>query len=145
MDANNIALDASGVTGTLNVTASGSGRITQGAGGVNVTGVATLTAGDRIALTGTANDFSNVALAATNNVSLIDSNSVVLNASTAGSMDITALSNGTITQAGKLAVTGTANFVAVGNDITLGDVTNALTTVGVNGANVITIAIIFLV
>ena len=135
-DANALILGASTVSGTLAVTTSGA--ITQ-SGALAVTGVTTLAAGsgNDITLTTATNNFSTVAVTSANNVSLRDTNALILGTSTVnGTLGVT--TSGTISQNGPLTITGTTTLAAgAGNDITLGDSSNDFSTVGITtGHNV---------
>src|SRR5204862_2864314 len=103
-DANALILGASTVSGTLGVTTAGA--LTQ-SGALAVTGVTTLVAGaaNNITLNNAANNFSTVAVTSGNNVTLQDSNALILGASTvSGTLDVTTA--GALTQSGALVVTG---------------------------------------
>ena len=80
-DANALVLGASTVSGSLDVTTGGA--ITQ-SGAVAVTGTTTLAAGaaNDITLTNAGNNFSTVGITSGNNVSLTDTNALILGAST---------------------------------------------------------------
>ncbi|RYF37623.1 MAG: hypothetical protein EOO25_18820, partial [Comamonadaceae bacterium] len=118
-DANALVLGTSAVSGTLGVTTGGA--ITQ-TGAVVVTGATTLTAGagNNITLTNAGNNFAAVSVMSGNNVSLRDSNALVLGASSVGgALSVTA--GGAITQTG--AITANAltakTLVNAGAAITL--------------------------
>ncbi len=109
-DANALILGGSMVSGAFDVTTAGA--ITQ-SGALTVTGVTTLAAGaaNNITLTNAANNFSTVGITSGANVSLTDSNALVLGASTvSGNLALT--TGGTLSQTGALAVTGTSSFSA---------------------------------
>ncbi|MDX1901184.1 MAG: hypothetical protein SFW66_04150 [Gammaproteobacteria bacterium] len=133
-DTNALILGASTVSGTLGVTTSGT--ITQ-SGALTVTGTTTLAAGaaNDITLTNASNDFSTVAITTGNNVSLTDTNALVLAASTvSGTYDVT--TNGAITQSGALAITGATTLSSGGgNNITLNNVSNNFATVSITSGN----------
>ncbi|MBA5867991.1 MAG: filamentous hemagglutinin N-terminal domain-containing protein [Nitrospira sp. CR1.3] len=125
-DANALALGASTISGTLNVTTNGA--LTQ-SGVLNVTGTTTLAAGagNDINLSTSANNFSTVGVTSGNNVSLRDTNALILGASTiSGNLALT--TGGALTQSGVLAVTGTTSFTATAanTDILLGTQANNL-------------------
>jgi hypothetical protein len=108
-DINALVLGASTVSGALNVTTNGA--LTQ-SGPLTVVGITTLASGaNDITLTNAGNDFSNVGITSGNNVSLTDTNALVLGASTvSGNLALT--TGGTLLQTGALAVTGTTSFTA---------------------------------
>ena len=135
-DANALILGASTVSGTLGVNTSGA--ITQ-SGALVVTGVTTLAAGagNNITLNNAANNFSTLAVTTGNNVSVTDTNALILGASTvSGTLGVN--TSGAITQSGALVVTGAATFAAgAANSITLNTATNNFSTFAVtNGNNV---------
>lgn len=136
-----LALGKSKISGTLNVTASGTGALTQ-TGALTVTGATTLDvgAGDDIALTTASNNFSSVAVTTGNNVSLADTNALKLGASQiSGNLRVTAKGNVEKTAANTaLSVSGTTS-VSVGraNTITLaGTNTTFAQSVSVTGGTV---------
>jgi hypothetical protein len=102
-----------------------------------VGGAATFDAGSAndITLTNAGNNFSSVGITSGNNVSLTDTNALVLNASTiSGTLGVTA--SGAITQNGVLAVTGASTFAAgSANDITLTNAGNNFSSVGITSGN----------
>jgi hypothetical protein len=116
-DVSGLNLGASTISGTLEVTASGT--ITD-SGNLLVTGTTTLAAGagNDIALDSN-NDFNTVTITSARNVTLNDTDGIDLGASTvSGALGVTA--NGPITDSGNLLVTGAATLGAgAGNDITL--------------------------
>ncbi len=123
-DANALVLGASTVSGTLGVTTAGA--LTQ-SGVLTVTGVTTLAAGaaNNINLATSANNFSTVAITSGNDVSLLDTNALVLGASTvSGALALT--TGGALTQSGALNVTGATSFTATAanTDILLGTQAN---------------------
>ena len=132
-DANALVLGASNVTGNLDITTSGA--ITQ-SGVVTVTGTTTLAAGaaNDITVTNAGNNFSTVGIASGNNVTLNDTNALILGASTvSGTLGVT--TNGALTQSGVLTVTGVTTLSAGGNDITLTNGANDFSTVGITSGN----------
>ncbi|MBM3249714.1 MAG: filamentous hemagglutinin N-terminal domain-containing protein, partial [Candidatus Omnitrophica bacterium] len=136
VDINAIGLDASSVSGTLNVTSSGA--ITDNAA-LTVAGATTLAAGAANNITlDNANDFSSVGITSGNNVTLNDTNAIALDASTiSGALNVT--TNGTITDNGALTVTGATTLAAgAGNDITL-DNANNFNSVGITSGNNVTL------
>ncbi|MDF0645766.1 MAG: filamentous hemagglutinin N-terminal domain-containing protein, partial [Nitrospira sp.] len=123
-DTNALVLAASTVSGTLGVTTNGA--LTQ-SGVLNVTGATTLTSGaaNTINLATSANNFSTVSVTSGNNVSLRDTNALVVGASTvSGNLALT--TGGALTQSGALNVTGTTSFTATAanTDILLGTQAN---------------------
>ncbi|BFU94970.1 MAG: hypothetical protein NTNFB02_16920 [Nitrospira sp.] len=123
-DTNALALAASTVSGTLGVTTNGA--LTQ-SGVLAVTGATTLAAGaaNTINLATSANNFSTVSVTSGNNVSLRDTNTLILGASTvSGNLAFT--TGGALTQSGALTVTGTTSFTATAanTDILLGTQAN---------------------
>ncbi len=99
-DATALILGASTVSGSFDVTTGGA--ITQ-SGAVTVTGTTTLAAGaaNDITLTNAGNNFTTVGITSGNNVSLTDTNALVLSASTvSGNLNVT--TNGALTQSGAL-------------------------------------------
>ncbi len=135
-DANALILGTSTVSGTLGVTTNGS--LTQ-SGTLIVTGVTTLAvgAGNDITLATATNNFSTVAVTSGRNVSLQDTNALILGASTvSGTLGVT--TNGALTQSGALTVSGVTTLAAgAANAITLNNAGNDFSTVAVtNGLNV---------
>jgi len=133
-DTNGFDLGASTVSGTLDVTASGT--VTD-SGTVAVTGTTTLAAGagNDITLDEAASDFSTVSITSGNNVAVTDTNGLDLGASTvSGTLDVTA--SGTVTDSGTLNVTGTTTLAAgAGNDITLDEAASDFSTVSFTSGN----------
>ncbi len=109
-----------------NLTMTSGGAITQTqALDVNETTTITAGPGNNVTLNNAGNDFSGaVTVVSGNDVSLRDSNALVLAASTI-SGDLTLVSGGNITQSDSLSVTGTTSITA--NDITLTDASNDFT------------------
>ena len=145
--ANHLSLTTgAGVSGSGGLTL-GSGEnlgITSG-GAVNLTGAIVVPgtttvaagAGNNVTFSSASNDFSTVIITTGNNVSLTDSNALILGASTvSGTLGVT--TSGAITQSGALAVTGAATLAAgAANNITLNNASNVLSTVGItSGATV---------
>ena len=99
----------SNVSGNLNVTTSGA--ITD-SGNLAVTGATTLSAGAGNDITlNNAHNFSTVSITSGRNVTLNDTNALVLGASTvSGTLGVTTA--GAITQSGALNVTGTTSLAA---------------------------------
>src|SRR4029079_14891502 len=98
-DTGAIDLGASTVSGTLNVTRAGA--ITD-SGNLTVTGVATFAAVAANAITlNNANNFSTVAITTGQNVTLVDTDALILGASTiSGTLNVTTV--GAITDSGNL-------------------------------------------
>ena len=138
VDSNVLDLGASTVSGTLNVTAGGT--ITD-SGNLVVTGTTTLAAGAGNDITlNNANNFSTVSITSGRNVTLNDTNALVLGASTvSGTLGVTTA--GAITQSGALNVTGTTSLAAgAANDITLNNASNNFSTVGITSGRNVTLA-----
>ncbi|WP_080885985.1 hypothetical protein [Nitrospira japonica] len=137
-DANALTLAASTVSGTLGVTTNGA--LTQ-SGALTVAGVTTLAAGtaNDITLNNAANNFSTVGITNGNNVSLRDTNALILGVSTiSGAFDVT--TNGALTQSGALTVAGATTLAAgAANNITLNNAGNVFGTVGITNANNVTL------
>ena len=136
VDSNALNLGASTVSGALNVTTTGA--ITD-SGNVVVTGTTTVAAGtgNDITLDSAGNNFSTLVVNSANNVTLRDTNALVLGASTiSGTLNVT--TNGALTQSGALSVTGATTLAAgAGNDITLDSAGNNFSTVAItSGRNV---------
>mgnify|MGYP000648686842 CR=1 FL=1 len=132
-DANAVDLALATISGTLGVTADGD--ITD-SGALDVAGKATLKAGplNDITLDETNNNLGEVAVVSALNVVLVNSDALILAASTiSGTLDVTlgAGASGGITQSGALAVVGTATFDAPGNEITLTNSANNFSTVAI--------------
>ncbi|WP_341909105.1 YDG domain-containing protein [Polaromonas sp. YR568] len=137
-DANAAVLGASTVSGTLGVTTAGS--ITQ-TGALAVTGTTTLVAGaaNNITLDNSGNNFATVAITSGNNVSLTDSNALVLGTSTiSGTLGVNTA--GAITQSGTVVATGATTLAAgTGNNITLSTATNNFSSVSITSGNNVTL------
>ena len=114
VDQSAIALGASTVNGTLNVTSAGAITDT---GDLTVKAAATFEAGSVHSIVlDNANDFSSVGIIGGNNVTINDVGSVVLSASTVnGNLAVTAV--GDVTQSGALVVSG--NTSVTGASVTL--------------------------
>ncbi|MDP8216252.1 MAG: filamentous hemagglutinin N-terminal domain-containing protein, partial [Candidatus Kaelpia imicola] len=113
--------------GALNVTTSGAVTTS---GVITTTGITTIAAGagNNITLNNADNDFSTVAITTGNDVTLRDTNAIVLGASTiSGALDVT--SSGSITDnGGALVVTGTTTLApGAGSSIVLNTATNDFT------------------
>ena len=109
-DSNGIDLGASTISGTLGITASGD--VTD-SGTLDVTGTTTIAAGsgNDVTLDTATNDFSTVSITTGNNVSITDTNALVLGASTiSGTLGVN--TSGTVTDSGTLTVTGTTTIAA---------------------------------
>ena len=135
VDADALNLGTSTVSGTLNVT---TGDAITDSGNVVVTGTTTLAAGAGNDITlDNANNFSTVAITNGRNVTLNDTNALILGASTvSGTLGVTTA--GAITQSGALNVTGATTLSAgPANDITLNSAGNNFSTLGItSGRNV---------
>ena len=112
-DVNGIILGngASNVTGNLGLQTAGA--ITQTAS-VTVSGATTLNAGaaNNITLNNAANNFNGVTVSSGQDVSLVDANALILNASTAKTMTAQTLS-GNLTLAGNITATGAGNAIVL--------------------------------
>jgi autotransporter-associated beta strand protein len=131
-DTNALDLAASTVSGTLDVTADG---ITD-SGTLDVAGKATLTAGtlNDIALDDLTNNLGEVAVISANNVTVNNSDALILAASTiSGALDVTlgAGATGGLTQSGALTVAGIATLDTGVQDIELTNAANNFATVAV--------------
>ncbi|MFP5274017.1 two-partner secretion domain-containing protein, partial [Coleofasciculus sp.] len=130
-DTDAIDLGASSISGTLGVTAVGA--ITD-SGALSVTGGTTLNANGNNITLDNANNFSTVAVTSGANVTLNDSNTIDLGASSiSGTLGVTA--GGEITDSGALIVAGETRLNANGN-IILDDANNFSTVAVTSGANV---------
>jgi hypothetical protein len=104
--------------GTLLMSASGTGAVTQnigtGTGVITAAGATTINAGSGgVTLGSTANNFSSIGVATTGGVTLKDTNALVLNAVNGSGVTIT--TGGALTQsAGVVSTTGTLNTTTVG-------------------------------
>jgi hypothetical protein len=109
---------------------------------LNVSGTTTLAAGagNDITLDSAANNFSTVAITSGRNVTLVDSSTLDLGASTiSGTLNVT--TNGAITQSGALNVAATTTLSAgAGNDITLNNASNDFSTLAVISGNNVSLA-----
>src|SRR6185503_15358639 len=139
VDTGGIDLAASTVSGTLSVTTTGA--ITD-SGNLVIAGTTTLAAGaaNDITLDQAGNNFSTVGITTGNNVTLVDTGSTDLAASTvSGTLSVT--TTGAITDSGNLAVTGAATFAAgAANNITLDQAGNNFSTVGITTGNNVALA-----
>lgn len=135
------ALDvgAASLAGHLAVTTSGA--LTQ-SGALTVGATSTFNAGaNALTLTHAANDFVGAVALTGSNVTLLDSNALVLDTSSvSGSLGVT--TNGALSQLGALSVTGgTALNVGLGNDVTLNAPANDFVgAVSIIGAGNVTVA-----
>ena len=125
--------------GTLGLTAATGGVSQSGSANITATGVTTVAAGaGNISLNATGNNFSTVAASGAA-ITLVDSNGIILGATTASStLNVTAL-NGGISQSGAVNVTGAATFLAsgIGNNISLGGAgSRFLSTITASGADI---------
>jgi len=129
----NIAFSGNSAATTLAATAS-NGAMTQD-GTLTVSGTSTLNAGGAgtVTLANTANNFGTVTVTSARDVTLADTNAVILGASTlSGNLSVTT-ANGAITQSGTLVVPGTSNFQAGTANITLATATNNFNVVEASG------------
>ncbi|WP_415891615.1 filamentous hemagglutinin N-terminal domain-containing protein [Neptuniibacter sp. PT8_73] len=130
-DINAVELASTNLTGTLTVTAAG--NISQ-SGSIEVDGATSLTATNAdITLDHSNNDFSSISLTAMN-AQVEDASALVL-ASTdlTGTLAVTA--EGNITQSGDVEVDGAASFTSNSGDVTLNQVGNDFSSLGVSAAN----------
>ncbi|HEV6969114.1 filamentous hemagglutinin N-terminal domain-containing protein, partial [Roseateles sp.] len=122
-------------TGTLSLTTT-SGGVNQTAGAIQVGGTTTVSAGSSaISLAQAGNHFTGAVQLSGGAVQVADSGALVLGTTTAATLAAT--SHGALTQAGKLAVAGTASFDTGTAALTLTDPTNDLTgAIGITGGAV---------
>jgi filamentous hemagglutinin family protein len=107
-DANSLILATSNVNGTFGVTTAG---LMSQSGPLTIAGITTLNAGatNDIAFNNVNNNFSRVGVTSGNNVTLVDTNALILGASTiSGIYNVTA--GGTISQAGILNIADISTF-----------------------------------
>ncbi len=136
-DINALDLGASTIGGTLNVTTGGA--LTQ-SGALNVTGATTLAAGaNDIILNSAGNNFSAVEVTSGNNVTLTDTNALMMNTSTvSGNIAVSAndltIGGRVVSAGGNMSVTGintvmqSANLTAAGaNTVTVTTTTGSIT------------------
>ncbi|WP_261845074.1 two-partner secretion domain-containing protein [Aliamphritea ceti] len=107
-DSNALALAASTLTGTLDIT-SGGGLTQSGVGAIDVDGTTTLTASGDITLENASNDFNSITASA-NNLSVRDTDSLNIAALNVNDLAVTA--GGELTQTGAFVVTNTASIDA---------------------------------
>ncbi len=137
-DANSLVLNTSTVNGTLGVTTAG--LISQ-SGALTVSGITTLAAGaaNNIVLNNSSNNFSSVRVTTGNDVTLVDTNALILGVSTV-SGQYNATAGGNISENGVLTITGTPTFTlnAPNTDILLSTQANSFSTTPVitNNGNV---------
>jgi len=133
-DTNGLTLGASTVSGTLGVTANGA---VEDSGTLVVTGTTTIAAGagNNITLDEASSDFSTISFTSGNNVAVTDINDIIIGASTiSGTLNVN--TNGTVTDSGTLAVTGTTTIAAgTGNNITLDEAASDFSTVSITSGN----------
>jgi len=110
-DTNAIALGATNVTGNYQLQTGGA--ITQ-TSGITVSGATTLNAGaaNDITLNNAANNFNSVAVTTGRNVSLVDANTLTLNASNVTTISAQTLSND-LTLGGNVTATGAGNAIVL--------------------------------
>ncbi|RBA23598.1 filamentous hemagglutinin N-terminal domain-containing protein [Herminiimonas fonticola] len=134
-DANDLILGTSTVSGTLNVNSTGA--ITQ-TGALTVTGLTTLAAGtaNDITLNTATNNFSTVAVTSGKDVSLRDSNALIVGTSTA-SNNLALVAGGAITQTGAIVTPGLSakTLLNAGAAITLSNAANEVNTVDLRARN----------
>ncbi|MDB4557929.1 DUF4347 domain-containing protein, partial [bacterium] len=114
------------LTGALDVVVVGASDITQDGSGVVVSGDTSLLAlrGDVTLQEGT-NDFQGVVNVEAKEVELTDQNAIQLGSLNSEELHVTALGSGSITQdANGVNVLGLSKFVALGNDVQLGEPVN---------------------
>ncbi|MFO0775093.1 MAG: filamentous hemagglutinin N-terminal domain-containing protein [Nitrospiraceae bacterium] len=121
-----------------------------GAGAINLTGAltslgtTTVTAGsaaaNNVTLSSATNNFGTVSIVSGNNVTLRDSNALILGASSiSGTLNVT--TNGALTQSGAVTVAGTTTIAAgSSNAVTLTTAGNNFSTVAVTSGNNVSIA-----
>ncbi len=119
VDTNAIILGASTVTGNLNVTAQG---VTD-SGTLVVTGTTTISSATfDVVLDDTANNFGGAVSVTAKDVTLVDTNAIILGASTVtGNLNVTAQG---VTDSGTLVVTGTTTISSATFDVVLDDTAN---------------------
>ena len=134
-----LALGTLGSTGAFTLTSTSSSSITQTAPAI-VTGTTTIIAGagQNITLNNAGNDFGTLAITSGNNVTLQDTNGLILGASTI-SGDLNVTTNGALTQSAAISINGvgkTATFAAGAlNNITLNTSTNDFTNLIITSGN----------
>lgn len=117
------------------LTATANGAITQ-SGALAVTGTATFASGaaNNTTLDNAGNNFSTIVVTNGNNVSVRDSNAVILGAfNVSNNLNVT--TGGAITQSGAIVVAGATSIDAGGNGVSLTTTTNNFNSVGVTNAN----------
>lgn len=132
-DANSLEFGVSNVSGALSV--STNGAITQ-SGRVVVSGDTSLTAGssNNIVMDITNNAFNTFSVISGNNVSVTDTNSLILGLmSVSGDLDVTA--GGAITQNSSIQVAGITSLDSGNSNITLSSASNDFNIVKIVGAN----------
>ncbi|MBA3661158.1 MAG: filamentous hemagglutinin N-terminal domain-containing protein [Gammaproteobacteria bacterium] len=135
-DVNALVLAALTTAGSLTVQTGGA--LTQ-SGVITSPGTTTLIAGvNNIVLTN-ANNFGTVAVTSGDNVSLTDTNALILGASTiSGTLNV--VTNGALTQTGALAVTGLTTLTAgAANSITLSNASNDFSSLSIISGNVVSL------
>lgn len=134
-DANDLVLGTSTVSGTLNVNSTGA--ITQ-TGALAVTGLTTLAVGtaNDITLNAATNNFSTVAVTSGKDVSLRDSNGLIVGTSTA-SNSLALVAGGTITQTGAITTASLSakTLLNAGAAITLTNAGNEVSNVDLRARN----------
>lgn len=143
------AINLDGINGTVNLgsaaattlTAINATAITQSIAdsGLDISGTTTFNSTGVIALNDGDNNFNTVVTTGATSLTLVDSDSIELGSTDAGTLSVTANGNGgEITQSGAVTVTGTTTLTATGDDITLTNINNNFSnvTVGVGARNV---------
>jgi len=138
-DADDLTLRGSTISGTLGLTTNGA--INEiAAAVVDVAGKTTLTAaGNSISLGETTNNFSEVAVTSGDDVTLGNSDALILGASKISGDLVVTLDTGAsggVTQSGALVVVGATTVTADGNDVTLANAGNNFSTFGGSGNDV---------
>lgn len=139
-DINALILGATTASGTLNVTTNGA--LTQTGTILATAGLTTLSAGstNNITLATSTNNFSSIKVLSGNNVSLRDTNAMVVNGINAAGT-LTLQTNGTLTQSNTIVATGLTTLIAgAANNITLNNASNNFSTVTVTSGNNVNLA-----
>lgn len=137
-----LTLGTINTTGSFSLNSTSSGGLAQSSN-IAVTGTTTLVAGSgqNVILTASTNDFGTVTVTSGNNVSLQDTNSLILGTSTiSGNLNVT--TGGALTQSGAITNNGgnTATFAAgSANNITLNTAGNDFSTVAVTSGNTVSL------
>ena len=131
-DTNALVLGGSSIGNDLTVTAGGA---ISDSGASTIGGTATFSATGKDITLDEVHDFATVAIGAGNNVTLNDTNALVLGASTiGGNLSVTATQS--VTQSGALSVTGATTVATnAAKNIDLSNASNNFATVGITSAN----------